>query len=808
MHIMSIEIHEVNVMDISNYIQHKLKISEILVSKEIIHIIKYRKQLENCNIKEINGNLLQYINVYRVLDLFNIIKKFFLKLNINNESDGIKFLYYIYRLLFIYNKQPFLCKEMQLDIIDIIKNIDINIFFYNCDIQTKVDSLGVILLPGDINQDYINFFNNIKSTNIKIHIIVLDIFSNILSYKQFFNSCKVPVIKNIDLYKVIEKSNNIKIYRDSDLQNSLLHISQCINKKQKIAIIINDVDTKNSVVNFLKYNHLAYNDTHYHYIQDKKGVVLFFSIIDLLTNKFNMKTLYNVLTDNLVNFGFQKDEYKKRIFLLEKYIFNRLEINFESLNSVNYHIRNIKNYPSVQEYKKILELWDIIYKELNKFNKIIISSTLVNFYHECINLFILMTKVMIKIPELNNLIDSINNESILKKDELIFINRFIKYTLSENYYLNYEPINYNQNDVYVCTPVQSLFLDVDNYYILDFNESCWEYDIKNFSIENIVNICVFKRITEIGKNVNIIFNSMINSKIKVESTIFNILKLFYKEIVLDGLYRPNIDVSPALQPSPKCNYEYKSYNLSATSIEKLILDPYAFYIDYILNIGNISDIFHHPTKLNFGNILHSILYQYFTNSALDINTLIECELSKKTKYHIPYNRIWHKKLHSYINQAIAENNKRYFTKLLLEKKLEWYIEELDLTVYAILDRVEFLNDGTLAIIDYKTGQLPSNKDILCGFAPQIMIQAMLAEHVLNKTVSEISFWQFKDNLKIKKIKNYSTVLPSLKEKIIFLLKNYYINDNNKFYASPNNIKKHSGNARYSLLERNIEWELC
>jgi ATP-dependent helicase/nuclease subunit B len=42
------------------------------------------------------------------------------------------------------------------------------------------------------------------------------------------------------------------------------------------------------------------------------------------------------------------------------------------------------------------------------------------------------------------------------------------------------------------------------------------------------------------------------------------------------------------------------------------------------------------------------------------------------------------------------------------------------------DRIDRLADGRLSIIDYKTGGVPSEKQILAGFAPQLPLEAVIA----------------------------------------------------------------------------------
>jgi ATP-dependent helicase/nuclease subunit B len=61
------------------------------------------------------------------------------------------------------------------------------------------------------------------------------------------------------------------------------------------------------------------------------------------------------------------------------------------------------------------------------------------------------------------------------------------------------------------------------------------------------------------------------------------------------------------------------------------------------------------------------------------------------------------------------------------------------------DRVDRLIDGSLSIVDYKTGGLPRAKDISLGFAPQLPLEAAKAvagafRNIPAGPVSQLEFW--------------------------------------------------------------------
>jgi ATP-dependent helicase/nuclease subunit B len=62
------------------------------------------------------------------------------------------------------------------------------------------------------------------------------------------------------------------------------------------------------------------------------------------------------------------------------------------------------------------------------------------------------------------------------------------------------------------------------------------------------------------------------------------------------------------------------------------------------------------------------------------------------------------------------------------------------------DRIDRLTDGSLAILDYKTGVLPPTGEIKSGYAPQLSLEAAIAQAggfpgVGASVVSELLYWR-------------------------------------------------------------------
>ena len=62
------------------------------------------------------------------------------------------------------------------------------------------------------------------------------------------------------------------------------------------------------------------------------------------------------------------------------------------------------------------------------------------------------------------------------------------------------------------------------------------------------------------------------------------------------------------------------------------------------------------------------------------------------------------------------------------------------------DRIDRLADGTLAIIDFKTGAVPGAGEVVAGFAPQLPLEAAIAAaggftDIAASPVAELAYWR-------------------------------------------------------------------
>jgi ATP-dependent helicase/nuclease subunit B len=139
------------------------------------------------------------------------------------------------------------------------------------------------------------------------------------------------------------------------------------------------------------------------------------------------------------------------------------------------------------------------------------------------------------------------------------------------------------------------------------------------------------------------------------------------------------------------------------------------------------------------------------------------------------------------------------------------------TIDARADRIDRLKSGGLAIIDYKTGQAPSGKQVAAGIAPQLPLEALMAtagtfKGVDAAPVEELSYWRLSGREpagKITRIKEDPTVLATRVYAMISALLRKFDDPKTPYRATPRPglLKNRKYRNDYEHLARNAEWSV-
>jgi len=216
-------------------------------------------------------------------------------------------------------------------------------------------------------------------------------------------------------------------------------------------------------------------------------------------------------------------------------------------------------------------------------------------------------------------------------------------------------------------------------------------------------------------------------------------------------------------PSPKPPVAARPRELPVTAIELWMRDPYGLYAQRILRLRALDPIDADPAARDYGSAVHEALEHFLKtypkgplpSDALDKLIEIGREKLADVAARPGLWAFWWPRFQSIAAWLVEKERGRrsHIRESFVEIKgsVEIPAPAGPFTLTAKADRLDRLDDGTLAIIDYKTGAPPSPKEVAAGFAPQLPLEAMIARHggfadVGPAEVSALLFWRLKGGL--------------------------------------------------------------
>ncbi len=189
--------------------------------------------------------------------------------------------------------------------------------------------------------------------------------------------------------------------------------------------------------------------------------------------------------------------------------------------------------------------------------------------------------------------------------------------------------------------------------------------------------------------------------------------------------------------------------ISVTQADRLKADPFSWYADRILKLGPLDPLDQDPTAAERGTAIHAIMENWAKRGHEDPALLPRfiaeglAAFSGQPLLHA----LWVPRVRRAVEWAAAETaswRADGWTLSGVEAKGQAVIAGVTLTGKA--DRIDRGADGTLAVVDYKTGNPPVHAMVQDGFALQLGLLALLAQDgalqdVPAVPVSRLSYWK-------------------------------------------------------------------
>ncbi|MFZ1413533.1 MAG: double-strand break repair protein AddB [Defluviicoccus sp.] len=192
------------------------------------------------------------------------------------------------------------------------------------------------------------------------------------------------------------------------------------------------------------------------------------------------------------------------------------------------------------------------------------------------------------------------------------------------------------------------------------------------------------------------------------------------------------------RPAPTPPVAARPRRLSVTQIDTWMRDPYAIYARHILRLRALEPIDADPAQAEYGAVVHTALDAFLRRYPDQLpEAAFQCLLAEgRSAFGRLVDRpgvraFWWPRFERIARWFLDEERARRPGLIACATEVEGEMRlpapEGPFLLTAKADRIDVLADGTLAIIDYKTGTPPTKHDVAAGLSPQLPLEAAIAQ---------------------------------------------------------------------------------
>lgn len=284
----------------------------------------------------------------------------------------------------------------------------------------------------------------------------------------------------------------------------------------------------------------------------------------------------------------------------------------------------------------------------------------------------------------------------------------------------------------------------------------------------------------------------------------------------EGIDAPQGKPQPAARPAPCPPVAQRPRRLSITEIQKLIRDPYAIYARHVLKLRPLNPLQREPDHLERGNALHKVMEEFVKEAQENPELLTRDQLVAKAEAvldrDVPYpatKLMWLARFEKIVDILVKDERARLsnVAQVMTETKGALDLKDVGFTLSGKADRFDTLEDGTLAIYDYKSGKI-SNSKVRNHFDKQLQLTAAMAEEgafngLPARTVSHLAFIGLGSKAEVSVLKEEEFGTAQTLEELRKLIAAFLVLD--KGYPSRRAVQEERFDGDYDHLARYGEW---
>jgi len=212
-----------------------------------------------------------------------------------------------------------------------------------------------------------------------------------------------------------------------------------------------------------------------------------------------------------------------------------------------------------------------------------------------------------------------------------------------------------------------------------------------------------------------------------------------------ALDQPDGPPTPVAAPEPRPPLALRPRKLSVSDVTTWMADPYAIYAKHVLRIRPLDPLEQGADQSDYGRVVHAAIADSVTHGT-DMRVAMDRALTGAA-VRPALAAWWRPRLHRIADWVTAAEQARPRpAHVTAEVSGTWSVPGVSFTLTGRADRIERHTDGTLTILDYKTGRVPSKKDLDNVIAPQLPLEAAMAAHgafgpALTGVAAELTYWK-------------------------------------------------------------------
>ncbi len=184
------------------------------------------------------------------------------------------------------------------------------------------------------------------------------------------------------------------------------------------------------------------------------------------------------------------------------------------------------------------------------------------------------------------------------------------------------------------------------------------------------------------------------------------------------------------RPVPLPNSQQRRVAISATGLDRLRSDPYQFYANAILRLKVLDALDAEPSAAWKGTAVHKILEEWHKagNKRGELPAIAEAVLDQMSAHPL-MRGLWLPRLLKgleWIDGEVALLREKE-ARNVLDSEVWGDMQVKGIRIHGRADRIDIIGENGLAIVDYKTGNAPSNARVKDGFALQLGLIGLIAK---------------------------------------------------------------------------------